>query len=104
MNLAETQNQSDSIPAMGTHGDKSEISVVCIGGHPPFARWLHSLEASDNLLHWEANTSQNVTWCKGVLARWKEAGYPDPESWPETRDHPCLHPSYRLNHAQWPDM
>jgi hypothetical protein len=38
-----------------------------------------------------------------VLLRWKEAGYPDPESWPETRDRPYLRPSYRLNHASWPN-
>jgi hypothetical protein len=39
-----------------------------------------------------------------VLLRWKEAGYPDPESWPETRDRPYLRPSYRLNHASWPNI
>jgi hypothetical protein len=50
-----------------------------------FAEWLHGLECDAHLLLCEAKTSRNVAWCKGVLARWKEAGYPDPSQWPETR-------------------
>jgi hypothetical protein len=39
-----------------------------------------------------------------VLSRWREAGYPDPEQWPETRDSPWLRPSYLANHSSWPDL
>ena len=69
-----------------------------------FATWLRSLESSEHLLNLEAKTSRNVAWCKGVLARWRAAGYPDPELWPETQQCPWLRPSYRLNHAAWPSV
>jgi hypothetical protein len=68
-----------------------------------FSTWLHSLEASEHLLALEAKTSHNAAWCKGVLGRWRAAGYPDPEQWPETQSLECLRPSYSLNHSGWPN-
>jgi len=83
---------------------KHEIRSTHIVSRLPLAVWLHSLESSECLLALEAKTSRNISWCKGVLSRWKEAGYPDPKFWPEIQQSQCLHPSYSLNHGDWPDM
>lgn len=84
---------------VGRHGNPS----THIESHLSLVEWLHGLEDSDNLLVLEAKTSRNISWCKGVLFRWKEAGYPAPESWPEIQQSACLHPSYSLNHNDWPN-
>ena len=69
-----------------------------------YAKWLHILESDEILLGCEVETRQNLDWCKALLARWREAGYPNPEQWPETVSAYWLHPSYSLNHSKWPDF
>lgn len=83
---------------------KPENPSTYIESQIPIATWLHALESSEFLLALEAKTSQRMIWCKGVLSRWKEAGYPDPKSWPEIQSSQCLNPSYSLNHASWPNV
>lgn len=84
--------------------DKSESHSGQIESRLELAKWLHALEASEHLLQLEAKTSRKIAWCKGVLSRWRAAGYPNPEQWPEIQQHPCLHPSYSLNHGDWPEI
>jgi hypothetical protein len=98
-----SQIRNDLPPLAGGMGKRGNPSTH-IESRLPLAEWLHGLESSEHLLALEAKTSRNISWCKGVLSRWKEAGYPDPESWPEIQQSACLHPSYSLNHNNWPDM
>lgn len=100
--LANSQIRSDSQTLADDVGKLSGFEL-CKVSRLSFSTWLHSLEAGERLLLFEAKTPQNVSWCKGVLRRWREAGYPDPEQWPETRSAECLRPSYSLNHAEWPN-
>jgi hypothetical protein len=100
--LAHIQTRSDSQFPDNDAG-KLSSSESRIESRLSFATWLHSLEASEHLLALESKTSRNCAWCKGVLARWRAAGYPDPEQWLETQSSDCLRPSYSLNHAKWPN-
>jgi hypothetical protein len=101
--LEYNQTRNDSRLPGDVEGRLESFSTY-IESRLDFAKWLHGLESSDSLLALEAKTSRNISWCKGVLARWKSSGYPNPESWPEIQSSPWLHPSYSLNNKDWPSI
>jgi hypothetical protein len=97
------QTRSD-LRLLDDDAGKHETPSTHIESRLGLAERLHGLESSERLIALEAKTSRNISWCKGVLSRWKEADYPDPKSWPEIQQSQCFHPSYSLNHGDWPDM
>ncbi|MGC9944500.1 MAG: hypothetical protein ABSE48_21965 [Verrucomicrobiota bacterium] len=101
--LAKNQTRNDS-PLLKGVADRRENFSTDIESRLPLARWLHGLEVSERLIQHEAKTSRNIAWAKGVLARWRAAGYPNPELWPEIQRSEWLHPSYSLNHNEWPNL
>jgi hypothetical protein len=76
-------------------------SIVEIAYRPTFADWLLWLESDEHLLMKEAGNPQNAAWAKNLLARWREAGRPCPEEWPETRNHAL--DWLRPLRSTWPD-
>jgi len=86
------------------HKDIREGAVIGYGGRTEFLEWLHVSEYGQPLLEWGARTPRNAVWARGVLGRWRDAGYPDPERRTEIRHAPLLRLEYLASCSSWTDL
>lgn len=104
----DNQSESDFRPK-GRHGQTVLLlseqrcsigGILCeISFRPTFADWLLWLEHDEHLLRKECGNPHNFGWAKSLLERWRSAGRPCPEEWPETRNLDWLRP----RRSCWPD-
>ena len=66
------------------HSRKVDSRGRKIGAPSNLREWMIEMEGCPIVLRSVARTSQKITLYQNTLARWKEAGRPDPEAWLES--------------------
>jgi hypothetical protein len=91
---------ADSLAFLSEKRCRVGDSIVEIAYRPTFGDWLLWLESDERLLMKEAGSPRNTAWVKSLLLRWRDAGRPCPEEWPETRNLDWLRPA----RSAWPEI